>query len=121
MNGPMGRREWSFEKSRSCIPRSQVSPRYRPGTAWYRKDASGLSMMVAGSPTGRFDARCFCTVLNRAQGGRSGACGGNLAHAVGGRHLIPAPASLWAKLAAILARMRLALYEPDIPQNTGTI
>jgi len=78
-------------------------------------------MMVAGSPTGRFDARCFCTVLNRAQGGRSGACGGNLAHAVGGRHLIPAPASLWAKLAAILARMRLALYEPDIPQNTGTI
>jgi tRNA (cytidine/uridine-2'-O-)-methyltransferase len=78
-------------------------------------------MMVAGSPTGRFDARCFCTLLNRAQGGRSGACEGNLAHAVGERHLIPAHASLRAKLAAILARMRLALCEPDISQNTGTI
>src|SRR5262249_41219076 len=46
------------------------------------RDAPELSMMAAGSPTGRFDARCFCTVLDCAPGGGSRRAEGNLAHAI---------------------------------------
>src|SRR5687768_6795697 len=76
-------------------------------------------MMAPWPPTGRIDARSFCILLNVAQGCRR----------VFARSIWRTP--LRARLShrgfagratpANVAVMRLALYEPDIPQNTGTI
>src|SRR5262249_24664803 len=87
------------------------------------RDAPELSMMAAGSPTGRFDARCFCTVLDCAQGGGSRRAEGNLAHAIADENGPFEPPCLAAKMGRgyPTPRMRVALYQPDIPQNTGTI
>src|SRR5256885_1053249 len=85
--------------------------------------SSGVRLrMNTGLPRPTTVMACPSLAGDRSPSVEASASEGNLAHAAGPPHRAGFPLTLrsreWRRY---LARMRLALYEPDIPQNTGTL